>query len=190
MILLKHPASAFDHTAIPDTLPVFTSLEKACISPDKVYRLHLNRKKLKTIPAEVFHFTNLVELNLANNRIEIIPGEIHHLKNLQVLNVSNNRIHTVSDSIGSLTELEILDLSRNFISRIPSTIQNLHKLQHLELWKNEIGRMPEEAGVLKNNLIYLDLRLNPLPQEQGEKLEQLLPMTEIRRTRVCACKSG
>lgn len=167
--------------------PLFTSLEEALKNPGEVYRLQLRRKRFSQIPSEIFTFTNLIELDLSNNRIEEIPDAIATLTNLKVLKLGNNRLHTISDSIGTLTNLESVDLSRNHLISLPAAIGNLTKLKSLEIWRNEIGSLPTRIGELSETLLYLDIRQNPYPPENIEKLTMLLPETEIKSSRRCAC---
>jgi Leucine-rich repeat (LRR) protein len=167
--------------------PIFRSLEEALKNPDQVQRLHINRKKLNSIPTEIFRLTNLIELNLAGNKIEVIPDDISKLKNLKSLNIKNNKIHTVSDSLGALMNLEIIDLSKNYIHTLPSQIKKLKNLTCLVIWKNEIGQLPNDMAAINQNLKYLDLRHNPYPPENIKLLRELLPETLILTTRHCAC---
>lgn len=170
--------------------PLFTSLEEALKNPAEVYRLQLKRKRYREIPPELFTLTNLTELDLSNNRIEVVPDEISTLRNLQTLRLSNNRLHTISDSTGALTKLENIDLSRNHLVSVPATIGNLTELKSLEIWRNEIGSLPLRIAELSGTLIYLDIRQNPYPPENIEKLRSLLPDTEIKSSRRCACNGG
>ena len=64
---------------------VFTNLAQALMQPDSVFRLKLRRKGYKQIPAEVFNFKNLRELDLIGNKIERIPNEISSLQQLEIL---------------------------------------------------------------------------------------------------------
>lgn len=185
-----HVSHSFASSPPSDTLQVFTSLREAMKTPGKVFILHLKGQKLRKVPNEVFLLTNLVELDLSHNRIEIIPDSIHQLRNLKVLKLGSNRLHTLSDSIGSLARISDIDLSRNRLVNLPASIGKLTNLDTLLLWKNEIGHLPVEISGLKENIVVLDLRHNPFPPEEAEKLRSWLPNTSINLTRSCACTGG
>jgi Leucine-rich repeat (LRR) protein len=117
----------------------FSDLEKALKTPDRVYRLDLSRKKLKSIPPEVFKFPNLMYLNLSHNRIEYLPRELKNLKGLIELNLSNNRIDTMPDELGDLSKLRFLNLSNNVrLYKFPVGIRGLKKLQNLDVTNTNI----------------------------------------------------
>jgi hypothetical protein len=60
-----------------------------------VRRLDLSRNRLRTVPAEVFRFTNLEVLNLSGNRIDRLP-DLRGLVNLKVLDVSHNQLVSIN----------------------------------------------------------------------------------------------
>jgi len=65
---------AQDADSIGDTHYEFTSLEEALKRPAAVYRLNLQRQRLVKVPAEIFSFEHLEELNLSHNRIKALRG--------------------------------------------------------------------------------------------------------------------
>ena len=85
-----------------DTLTAFTNLEDALKDPDKVIKLELRRKHLKTFPREIFKFKNLQYLDLTKNGIEEIPAEIAQLTDLQYFSISKNELSTLPAQIGDL----------------------------------------------------------------------------------------
>ena len=50
-----------------DTMRAYTSLEEALKNPEKVIKLELRRKKLKSFPMEILKFPNLQYLDLTKN---------------------------------------------------------------------------------------------------------------------------
>ena len=58
----------------------------------QVTKLNLSHKNLKTIPDNVYQYTNLEKLDLSYNRIEVIPQEILKLKKLRTLDLAFNNI--------------------------------------------------------------------------------------------------
>jgi len=166
---------------------VFTSLHEAIKKPEMVFKLDLSRKKLKTVPIEVFTLFNLQVLNLSKNKIEIIPEGLGNLTNLQVLNISANKISKLPQSIGNLTNLVELIANRNIISELPKEIGNLINLEKLDLWSNEIDRLPSEISKLKDNLKVLDMRVILINAEKQKSIIELLPETLIYFSKSCNC---
>src|SRR6187551_1758848 len=79
-----------EQAPLADTARVFRSMESALQEPERVYRLNLSKKKLKSVPPEISRFSNLKELDLSKNKIKELPAQIGDLKNLEILNLSSN----------------------------------------------------------------------------------------------------
>ncbi len=167
--------------------PIYTSVNEALKNPEKVYRLDLSKKKLRTIPKGVFSLYNLQELTLAKNKLQKIPKEIGDLTNLQKLNVSKNKITEFPATLGNLTNLVELIANRNEIYKLPPEIGNLINLEFLDLWSNEIDVFPEEISKLENTLKKLDLRVILINDEKQKVIADLLPNTNIHFSKSCNC---
>ena len=165
---------------------VFTNLAQALMQPDSVFRLKLRRKGYKQIPAEVFNFKNLRELDLIGNRIERIPNEISSLPQLEILRLGSNQIEVVGQEIGGLIKLRYLDLGKNKIQALPFEIGELSNLEFLQIWGNEITLLPESIQNL-NKLKYLDMRAILLTNSEREDVFEQLPQTEIFISSGCNC---
>ena len=165
---------------------VFTNLAQALMQPDSVFRLKLRRKGYKQIPAEVFNFKNLRELDLIGNRIERIPNEISSLPQLEILRLGSNQIEVVGQEIGGLIKLRYLDLGKNRIQALPFEIGELSNLEFLQIWGNEITLLPESIQNL-NKLKYLDMRAILLTDSEREDVFEQLPQTEIFISSGCNC---
>lgn len=166
---------------------VYTSLSEVQ-NPDEVYVLHLNYKRLKHVPPQIFTFTNLVELDLSKNMIDSIPPAIGRLSNLTTLNLCRNKIHSLPDSIGRLTELKVLNASRNPILDMPETLGLLVNLEELILNMTGVVSLPATCFTLNYSLQVIDLRACPLTYDDQVAIEELLPSPRKRWNYVCNCK--
>ena len=137
----------------------------------QVTKLNLSHKNLKTIPDNVFQYTNLEKLDLSYNRIEVIPQEILKLKKLRTLDLAFNNLKVLQGALFKLPKLKILNLHGNQIKHLPKQILD-SKITTLILSKNKIEHLDENliSGITK-----LDIVDNPLTskKEQGNvKIEQ------------------
>jgi Leucine-rich repeat (LRR) protein len=170
-----------------DTTYIYRSMASALEKPDKVFRLNLSKKQLKEFPIEIFQFTNLQELDLSKNKIKEVPKEIGTLINLKRLNISFNKLEALPNEIGNLINLVYLGLNRNIIAELPLSIGNLENLEVLELWDNELYSIPDEIGNLKK-LKMLELRGILFSDEEGARIDSLLPNTKVMMSPTCNCK--
>jgi Leucine-rich repeat (LRR) protein len=170
-----------------DTAYIYHSLASALKNPDKVFRLNLTKRRLAEFPVEILQFNNLEELDLSKNKIKELPSGIGKLKNLRRLNFSFNKLTKLPVEIGNLTNLVYLGLNRNVIEELPTTIGNLQNLEVLELWDNELYNIPEEIGNLKK-LKMLELRGILFSDEEGARIDSLLPNTKVMMSPTCNCK--
>lgn len=90
----------------------------------QVTKLDLSGKGLKSIPNDVFQFTNLTKLILHDNEISSIPKDILKLKHLKVLDISNNNLRQLHAPIFHLPKLKTLDIRHNHIRKLPIQIKN------------------------------------------------------------------
>ena len=168
---------------------VYNNLQEALQNPDKVYRLNLKGKKLKSFPMDILKFKNLQELDLSKNKLDSLPEEIGTLSNLQVLDISSNNLEYLPNEIGKLKNLKKLAAGKNEILAIPKQIGMLENLEILDLWSNQISIFPEELGKLQK-LRWMDLRVIEIEDNKQEHLHQLLPNTIIHFSPSCHCISG
>jgi Leucine-rich repeat (LRR) protein len=170
-----------------DTMTAFTSLEEALKDPEKVIKLELRKKRLKTFPMEILKFPNLQYLDLSKNSIKELPPEIAQLKNLQYFAISRNSVEELVPQIGELSNLYYLNVNQNELTSIPMTIGKLTKLRNLDLWSNNIDRFPEEMKNLKS-LMVLDLRVILIPDAQQAAIQAMLPQTKVYFSPYCKCQ--
>jgi len=166
--------------------PLIESLEEARKDPLSVFRLSLKRDGIKNIPAEIWSFTNLLELDLSHNKIRRISDSISLLKNLLVLNLSYNRITELPPESGNLNELRHLLLYHNHLRGLPQEIGRLQQLTHLDLWYNEINTLPDSLSRLRQ-LHELDLRGMIMSESLKVKVRAWLPETKVQTAPDCNC---
>jgi len=99
-------------------------------------------------------------------------------KSVYRLDLSYTELDSFPMAILKLKCLQELDLSHNDLSELPENLCQLKKLQYLHLQSNQLGRLPVSIGKCKN-LKVIDLRENPLVEGELERIQMLLPATEI-----------
>ncbi len=156
--------------------------------PQQVYILHLRWKRLRSIPPEVFTFTNLRELDLGRNNIDSVPPDIARLPHLQKLVLERNLIRHLPMEIGLLGDLQHVDLNRNPIESLPDEMAYLPSLRELVLWSTNITTIPESFSELDGTLQLLDLRSCSLTYDEQQAIEQILPSTKKRWDQACNCR--
>ena len=180
---------AQENVNFDDSIFIYRSLKEASLHPEKVFRLHLNKAKLDTFPAEILTFINLTELDLSKNRMEEIPGGIGNLVNLRRLNLANNKLVHLPPEIGRLKNLEFLGLNRNVLEDLPSTIGGLQNLEVLELWDNELQDVPDEISEL-GNLKMLEMRGILFTPDQLQRIDSLVVKSaKVLLSPGCDCKN-
>ena len=55
---------------------------------------------MTSIPEEIFHLTELLELDLSLNELKDVPEEISALSKLNKLYINNNRLAVLAESLG------------------------------------------------------------------------------------------
>ena len=128
----------------------YYSIDEAMREPAKVYKLSLEGKKMKTLPAEISRFPNIQMLNLSNNKLKTLPPEIGKLQNLEVLILANNKINTLPDEISQMENLTKLYLAKNRLVEVPAWIGGLSKLRFIDLTSNNLTNY--EIGLIQYRL--------------------------------------
>jgi Leucine-rich repeat (LRR) protein len=170
-----------------DTLYAYTSIEEALKNPDKVIKLELRKKKLKTFPKEIFQFKNLQYLDLSKNDIKEIPSEIASLKNLQYFSISKNSLESLPVELGELSNVYYFNANQNELTAIPYQMGKLSKLQYMDLWSNNIESFPNELKDLKS-LKVLDLRVILIPDAEQDRIQAMLPKAKVYFSPFCKCQ--
>ena len=107
-----------------------------------------------SIPAELAHITEMLELDLQRNTLTGTIPEVlfDRMKRLRIFKVFHNELTgEIPTLIGRATDLGIIDMNENlFSSTLPTEIGNLHVLRELNLSYNSnmSGSIPTEIGRL------------------------------------------
>jgi len=169
-----------------DTCRTFKTLESALKHPDQVYKLKLEKQKLKEFPLEILQFQNLQILSLSKNKLTKLPDGIGQLKNLQEVDFGKNKIEVFPEGLTQCTEIVKLVFSQNLIEELPKSIGNLKKVEILDLWSNNLGVYPVEMKQM-TNLKDLDLRVINLNATEQDRIRKMLPDVKIHFSPSCDC---
>jgi len=124
----------------------------------QVTKLNLSNKNLKTIPDNLYQYTNLEKLDLSKNRITNVPKDILKLRKLRTLDLAFNQIKELHSSIFKLPKLRILNLHGNQIEHLPKQLSESN-LSTLILSKNNIKVLDKD---LVKHISKLDIVDNPI----------------------------
>lgn len=150
-----------------DDMPVSVIAEKISSSTtDSIKKAEIAKQQMETrssvkadfsgqglsaLPAGIFGWTQLEELNLSHNSFGgSLQAEVRMLSKLKVLNLSNNSFTGVPAEVGQLQSLEVLDLSNNILTGLPHEIGNLSRLQTLNLSGNNYNK--EDLAKIRESL--------------------------------------
>jgi Leucine-rich repeat (LRR) protein len=173
--------------SLQETYSIISIEEARIMHPDSVKAIAATRKKLKSIPSEIFAYPNLEYLDLRNNRIRFIPDSIRLLAKLMELNLSGNPIDSISPSIAGMKKLRYLRLGKTDLVVLPPEIGQLNNLEFLDIWGTFITWPPKEIALLSENLKLLDMRVIRMNLGQQERVVDLLPSTKILFSKNCNC---
>jgi hypothetical protein len=146
---------------------------------EKIKVYGVTRGNVKEIPPEIASLKDLEIFQIHDQKITSLPKEIGLLTKLTTLKLGGNNLTTLPPEIGNLSNLEVLHLYDNHLTSLPIEIGNLTKLRILDLHSNKMSEIPAEIGKLSHNLHILYLGESGLSQEEKEKIQVLLPQTEI-----------
>jgi hypothetical protein len=157
----EHVVTIETFTGLRWTLTPTTAESPIEEAPHTETVLNLSGRELAALPAEVFSYPNLKELDLSRNLLETLPPEIGRLASLEKLILDGNRLAELPPEIGMLVNLEELHLAENKLRSLPAVICTLPHLRHLDLHANQLVALPDNVGELQQ-LRRLDLRDNHL----------------------------
>ncbi len=165
---------------------MYKNLEEAVQNKELVYKLNLSRKKLDSLPNNLFQLKNLEYLDLSKNRLDHIPKELKALQNLEHINLSKNNFTDFPKIITELSQLQEIIINNNKITSIPKQIKYLNSLVKLDMWSNELIEVPDEIGQL-TSLKEVDLRVIQFSDREKERISGLLPNTKVYFSNSCNC---
>ncbi|XP_054838040.1 DISP complex protein LRCH3 isoform X1 [Eublepharis macularius] len=121
------------------TLPVHL-----CSLPLKV--LIASNNKLVSLPEEIGHLRQLMELDVSCNEIQTVPPQIGNLDSLRDFNIRRNHLVHLPDELAELPLIR-LDFSCNKITTIPVCYRNLRHLQTITLDNNPLQSPPAQICI-------------------------------------------
>lgn len=195
--------SACDSGTSNDNYHEYYSLDAALTDPIDVWLLNLTWEPCAGFPIEILRMKNLKWLTLPNCGIDSLPDGICDLP-ITKLSLERNRMIDFPRQVFCLEELDELILSGNPISRIPDSLQLLPdrmtfmfyldscrltslppsfvkcKAQWIRLNGNAISMLPDSLWQMKKTLRYLNLKGNPIAQQERERIiKELSPEVEV-----------
>eukprot|EP00742_Colponemidia_sp_Colp-10_P010981 GILJ01012129.1.p1 GENE.GILJ01012129.1~~GILJ01012129.1.p1 ORF type:complete len:710 (+),score=124.52 GILJ01012129.1:74-2203(+) len=150
-----------------------SSMETVLLQARKTGTLNLSNKKLKQLPDEVCHISELTfgdkwwelgeltKLDLSHNELTELPEDIGNLKDLVSVMQSNNQLTALPVSLFLLANLKKLDTSHNLLQSLPPSFSSCTSLVELNLQGNALREIPFDVGQLRA-LESLNLRQNQL----------------------------
>src|SRR3990172_7046775 len=81
--------------------------------------LHLDDRKLASVPDWIGSLRSLRELHLDGNLLTSFPSAIESLSALEVLHLRRNQLDSIPESISRLTLLRDLRIGKNLLTAIP-----------------------------------------------------------------------
>lgn len=121
-----------------DRQKIYTSLDRALVDPESVYKLDLSGQRYREVPAEIFRLVNLQVLDLGENKLSALPDNIIDLQNLQVLILTDNKLRSLPEEMREMNNLERLYLGENKLMEMPAWVGGLAKLRYMDLHRNYI----------------------------------------------------
>ncbi|MBO0931694.1 leucine-rich repeat domain-containing protein [Fibrella aquatilis] len=121
-----------------------STLEAARLTnrPDTVKYVFFNQLNLKTIPDELYRFSNLEELDLSKNDLTQLPLRLTaDLPNLKRLSLLENEVGDEGVFFAKNTHLEALNIQHNKLTRVPKSISKNRKLASLWLGHNALNTL-------------------------------------------------
>lgn len=108
-----------------------------------------------------------------------LPACFGRFLNLRTLHLESNELTSLPDSFAQLTELKKLYLGGNPFQQLPLVVCQLPKLELLDIPYAQLSSLPPIEIAQLKQLKQLNLRENPIPTTELERIKTLLPHTEI-----------
>ncbi|MCP4148252.1 MAG: hypothetical protein GY757_10930 [bacterium] len=120
-------------------------------------------------------------ISLQRNLFTEFPAVLANFKRITILNLYRNRLNSIPGFVSEMTALEYIWLGHNQITVLPEDLWKLKKLKTLDLYNN-INNMPKDVGRFPS-LKRLNLKKNPIPAGEVERITKALPKTNIKFTK-------
>lgn len=126
--------------------------------------------KCKTIPKELFEFTELENLSLSLTDLKKIPKSIGKFKKLKSLSLSGSKINDIPSEIFNLENLEEINFDNNRFKEFPKQLLKLKKLKSISFNFNKIRFIKNELDIVvkDKSYIYFSFEANPLEDFESE----------------------
>ena len=92
-----------------DTCKIYRSISSIKGHENDVYRVDLSKKKLDSIPKEIFNLPHLQELKFNKNNLTTIPYALIRCKELQRIEIQFNQLDTMPPVLFELKNLKKID---------------------------------------------------------------------------------
>lgn len=98
---------------------------------------------------------------------------------LSIFNAGDKIILSLPQNIGTAKNIKTLELPGHWLKALPKELTDLNRLRSLDLRNNKLKKFPEVLFALKEQLVYLDLRGNPLPNDLDIEAKSRLEVQEL-----------
>ncbi|QKZ14111.1 leucine-rich repeat domain-containing protein [Spirosoma sp. KUDC1026] len=143
--------------------------------PDTVTRLVFSGLLLDTIPALLYRFTNVEEIDLGSNNLTRLPARLTTLPRLKRLNLMTNLLTEDSIAFSRNKHLAAINLQRNRLTHAPTALRKNRRLTSLWLGNNDL--LDVQVSTLRRlndlNLYNVGLTVFPKSLLRLKKLKQL-----------------
>jgi hypothetical protein len=143
--------------------------------PDTVTRLVFSGLHLDTIPALLYRFTNVEEIDLGNNNLTHLPARLTALPKLKRLNLMTNLLTEDSVNFSRNKHLVSINLQRNRLAHVPVTLRKNRRLTSLWLGNNDLLDVQAKTLRRLNDLNLYNVGLTAFPKSllRLKQLKQL-----------------
>ncbi|HEV7349988.1 leucine-rich repeat domain-containing protein [Telluribacter sp.] len=107
----------------------------------KVKKLFLNQLNLTELPAVIYRFPNLEELDLHANQLTTIYIDAQRLPRLQKVDLRENKLTNESLTISRNNSIQILNIQRNLFTDIPDAVRSCRRLTSLWIGGNQLTEL-------------------------------------------------
>jgi hypothetical protein len=143
--------------------------------------LKVRSNRLASLLPGIERIQALDELDLMANPLRSLPAGLARVPTLRSLNIGWTDIPLDRAALGVLRELprlERLNLGGLYLRSFPRELCELHSLRIVSVEDNHIEAFPEEIAQL-TRLEKLVVKMNPIADEDRERLQALLPRVSI-----------
>ena len=175
-------------TVHAQTQKKYISLEKALLSKkkDTIEFIEIKRKKLKSLPVQIYQFNNLKGLDVSRNRLKNLPDSISTFVHLEELNISRNKFEFIPISLTRLKSLKSLKATWNKLTLICDQMENLENVIEIDFFNNEISDFGNGLHKMKR-LQRLDIRGVMYGIETHKQITKMFKNIQLKIDPPCSC---